>query len=122
MGALGQVLARSKVHETAPVGGPPQGDYLNAAVLLQTELEPVELMQRLLAIEASMGRVREPGKRNEPRVIDLDILWIEGIALDTETLVVPHPRLAERPFALGPLLEVAPDACDPTGRPYKTLV
>jgi 2-amino-4-hydroxy-6-hydroxymethyldihydropteridine diphosphokinase len=117
MTALGEVVARSRVYETAPHGvmrGPPQSDYLNAAVLLRTELAPEELMARLLEIEASMGRVRAPNRRNEARVIDLDILWIDGGAsVSSETLVVPHPRLSERAFALVPLLEVAPHA------PYK---
>jgi 2-amino-4-hydroxy-6-hydroxymethyldihydropteridine diphosphokinase len=113
---LGEVVARSRVYETDPVGAPPPR-YLNAAVLLDTGLRPEVLMQRLLSVEESMGRVRR--ERNEPRGIDLDILWIDGMSLSTETLVVPHPRLLERAFALGPMLEVAPDAIDPrTKRRY----
>lgn len=104
------------MYETVPVGAPPP-NYLNAAVLLETELKPEELMRELLAIEADMGRVRK--ERNEPRVIDLDVLWIEGLVVRTDQLTVPHPRLTERAFALEPLLDVAPDAADPgTGRPY----
>jgi 2-amino-4-hydroxy-6-hydroxymethyldihydropteridine diphosphokinase len=108
------------VYETAPVGGPAQPHYLNAAVLLSTKLEPSVLMERLLDIEASMGRVRK--KRNEARLIDLDVLWIEGVTLTTDALVVPHPRLLERSFALRPLLDVVPDARDPvTRQPYAAL-
>lgn len=116
MAELGTIRAESRVYETAPLG-PPQPRYLNAAVLLETLLEPDELMRRLLAIETSMGRVR--AAKNGPRTIDLDVLWIEGVVHASETVVVPHPRLVERAFALGPLLEVVPDACDPTTkRPY----
>ncbi|MGH7438284.1 MAG: 2-amino-4-hydroxy-6-hydroxymethyldihydropteridine diphosphokinase [Polyangiaceae bacterium] len=107
----------SSVYATAPVGGPPQPDYLNAAVLVETELRPRELLHALLAIESTLGRVRR--ERNGPRVIDLDVLWIEGVVVKSEELEVPHPRLAERAFALVPMLEVAPGARDPrTGVAY----
>lgn len=105
---LGVVRARSTVYETAPVGGPPQPPYLNAALALDTALSPDELMRALLAIEASLGRVR--AEKNGPRTIDLDLLWIDGVTLRTKDLEVPHPRLLSRAFALGPLLEVAPAA------------
>jgi 2-amino-4-hydroxy-6-hydroxymethyldihydropteridine diphosphokinase len=114
---IAKVVARSTVWETAPVGGPPQPDFLNAAVLVEWEREPVELLEKLLAIEAELGRVR--GVPNGPRTIDLDVLWIEGHVVDEPGLTVPHPRLHLRTFALAPLLEVAPTACDPrTGRRY----
>jgi 2-amino-4-hydroxy-6-hydroxymethyldihydropteridine diphosphokinase len=117
---LGAIRARSHVYETEPVldsAGPPQPRYLNAAVALDTDLAPDALMKALLAIEASMGRVR--AEKNASRTIDLDVLWIEDIVCASDVLVVPHPRLAERAFALGPLLEVAPDARDPeTHRAY----
>lgn len=104
------------MYETDPVDAPPPS-YLNAAVLLTCGLEPEDLMKKLLGIEALMGRVRS--ERNAPRTIDLDVLWIDGLALATASLVVPHPRLLERPFALAPLLDVAPDARDPlTKRAY----
>lgn len=107
----------SSVYATAPVGGPPQPDYLNAAVLVEVEARPRELLHSLLAIESSLGRVRH--ERNGPRAIDLDILWIEGVVVKSEELEVPHPRLKERAFALAPMLEVAPGAKDPrTGVEY----
>jgi 2-amino-4-hydroxy-6-hydroxymethyldihydropteridine diphosphokinase len=115
--AVARVEARSRVYETAPVGGPEQPSFLNAAILVSYELSPVELLDRLLAIEARLGRVRL--ERWGPRVIDLDLLWIDGVAIDEPRLVVPHPRLHERAFALRPLLDVAPDARDPrSGAPY----
>jgi 2-amino-4-hydroxy-6-hydroxymethyldihydropteridine diphosphokinase len=112
------VLAESSVVETKPVGGPPQPDYLNAAALVSFEGSPRALLQSLLAIEARLGRVR--AERWGPRTIDLDLLWIDGVVVSEPDLVVPHPRLTERAFALQPLLEVAPDAIDPrTGAPLR---
>lgn len=102
------VLELSPLYETAPVGGPSQGDFLNAALLVLTALDAKLLLERLLGVEAALGRVRR--EKNGPRTIDLDILWIEGECLSDEALTVPHPRLAERAFALRPLLDVAPDA------------
>lgn len=99
------VLARSSVYETAPVG-PPQPSYLNGAFLLNVERGPEALLDWLLAIEARLGRVRDV--RWGPRTIDLDLLFMEGVKVTTPRLTVPHPRLAERAFALAPLLDVAP--------------
>jgi len=107
----------SRVYATAPVGGPPQPEYLNAAALAVCQRTPGDLLDALLAIEADLGRVR--GEKDGPRTIDLDVLWIEDKAIGTPRLVVPHPRLHERAFALVPLLELVPDARDPrTGARY----
>lgn len=105
--AFASVLRRSRVYETRPVGGPPP-DYLNAAVLVAWDGTPLALLDRLQAIESDLGRVRS--FKNAPRTIDLDVLWFEGMTHHDERLVVPHPRLTERAFALRPLLDVAPDA------------
>jgi 2-amino-4-hydroxy-6-hydroxymethyldihydropteridine diphosphokinase len=102
------VTRRSKVYETAPVGGPPQPAFLNAAIAVDCTLSPLVLLDELQRIEADLGRTREV--RWGPRAIDLDILWIEGVTVDEPRLVVPHPRLHERAFALLPLLDVAPHA------------
>ena len=111
LGAVSQIEATSRVYETKPVGGPPQGDFLNAAVCVVWSGAPDDLLDALLAIEAGLGRVRR--ERWGPRIIDLDVLWIEGLAFASERLVVPHPRLLDRAFALVPLLEVVPGARDP---------
>ena len=112
----------SPFYETAPVGGPPQGDFLNAAVRL--EIEPPRsaraLVSALLAIEHEMGRVR--AERFGPRTIDLDLLWMEGAASMHPDAIVPHPRLHERAFALAPLVDVAPEAKAPDGTPYAELL
>ncbi len=106
------VLRQSLVYETEPVGGPAQGAFLNAALLVVTSLSARALLDRALAVEASLGRVRSADTRWGPRTIDLDLLWIEGEAVHEEGLEVPHARLLERTFALRPLLDVAPDAVD----------
>lgn len=114
-----RVLKRSPTYESPPAGGPPQGDYLNAAVLLVTSLDAREILGRALSIERALGRTRSAETRWGPRTIDLDLLWIEGEAIAEEGLTVPHPRLAERAFAVRPLLDVAPDATDfHTGQPF----
>jgi 2-amino-4-hydroxy-6-hydroxymethyldihydropteridine diphosphokinase len=105
------------VYATTPVGGPPQPEFLNAAASLRYGGAPLDLLDALLAIEARLGRRR--AERWGARTIDLDVLWIEGLAIDTARLVVPHPRLQERAFALVPLLEIEPGARDPrTGAVY----
>jgi 2-amino-4-hydroxy-6-hydroxymethyldihydropteridine diphosphokinase len=117
---IGRILRASPVYETRPVGGPPQGDYLNLALRVETELAPRALLDALLAIEHALGRRRL--ERWHPRSIDLDVLWIRDRVVDEPGLSVPHPRLVERAFALVPLLDVAPDARDPrTGARYATL-
>ncbi len=114
---VARVERTSRVYATAPVGGPPQPEYFNAAVLVVFEGTPHALLDALLAIEARHGRER--AERWGPRTLDLDVLWIEGLAVDDPRLEVPHPRLHERAFALAPLLEVVPDARDPrTGAVY----
>jgi 2-amino-4-hydroxy-6-hydroxymethyldihydropteridine diphosphokinase len=100
----------SRVYETAPVG-PPQPDYLNAAALVAWEGSAESLLEELLRIERALGRERR--ERWGPRVIDLDVLWIDGTIIESPALTVPHPRLLERAFAVVPLLDVAPGAMDP---------
>jgi len=112
-----RVERTSRVYETEPVGGVEQPEFLNAAALVEYEGSPESLLEELLTIERRLGRVR--GERWGPRNIDLDVLWIEGFAVQSERITVPHPRLKERAFAMAPLLEVAPEARDPvTGAPY----
>jgi 2-amino-4-hydroxy-6-hydroxymethyldihydropteridine diphosphokinase len=111
------VESTSRVYRTAPVGGLTQPEFLNAAALVVYRGSPAALLDALLAIEVRLGRERV--ERWGPRVIDLDLLWIDGLAVDSTALVVPHPRLLERAFALVPLLELVPTARDPlTGQPY----
>lgn len=111
LGALGTVRARSAVYATAPVGGPPQPDYLNAALWLCTDLQPLELLGQLSSLERHAGRVRDPATRNEARTLDLDLLLLGDhgeVVLVLPELVVPHPRFHERAFALRPVLDLDP--------------
>ena len=113
---IANLVSASPVYETAPVG-PPQPDYLNAAILISSRSSPFELMRELLRIELSLGRTRS--EKWGPRTIDLDILWVDGYSVECEELTVPHPRLVERAFALKPMLDIVPGAIDPlTGITY----
>jgi 2-amino-4-hydroxy-6-hydroxymethyldihydropteridine diphosphokinase len=108
---LGKITAVSSLYETEPVGYRDQPLFLNAVVALETALAPSELMRELLAIEQAMGRQRT--FRNAPRTLDLDLLLLDGIVVDTPELIVPHPRMHERAFVLVPLAEVASDVIHP---------
>ncbi len=114
-----RVGAVSRYWETPPVGGPPdQGPYLNAATALETDLGPQQLLEILLAVERQLGRVRR--ERFGPRTIDLDLLLYGDAVVDQPGLTVPHPRMHERSFMLGPLVEIAPTVIHPVFR--KTAV
>lgn len=110
-----EVVAISSYRETDPVGVEDQPPFLNGAAAVETALPARGLLERLLAIERDLGRTRE-GPRYGPRTIDLDILLYGGEAIDEPGLTVPHPRLAERPFALEPLVELDPGLALPDGR------
>jgi 2-amino-4-hydroxy-6-hydroxymethyldihydropteridine diphosphokinase len=98
----------SPLYETEPVGGPlGQGAYLNLVVQLETDLAPRELLAVCHRLESAAERIRE--ERWGPRTLDVDILWIDGVTIDTPDLQVPHPRMFERRFVLAPLGDLAPE-------------
>jgi 2-amino-4-hydroxy-6-hydroxymethyldihydropteridine diphosphokinase len=103
-----ELVAVSSLRWTDPVGFEDQPRFLNGAARIETDLPPCELLQRLLAIEAGLGRVRREGPRFGPRTIDLDLLLYGSETIDEPGLTVPHPRLAQRLFALEPLAELEP--------------
>jgi len=105
-----QVVAASRVYETAPVGGPPQDPYLNAVVAIETNLDPYELLHRAQQIEALAHRERS--ERWGPRTLDVDILLLGDVRIASDELTIPHPRMLERGFVLAPLRDVAPDLVD----------
>jgi 2-amino-4-hydroxy-6-hydroxymethyldihydropteridine diphosphokinase len=114
--AIAAVVQVSQVWQSAPVG-PPQPAYLNAAVLVDWTGSAHALLDATQAIEHELGRTR--AERWGPRTIDIDLLWIDGLAVNDDRLVVPHPELRARAFALVPLLALVPDATDPaTGQGY----
>jgi 2-amino-4-hydroxy-6-hydroxymethyldihydropteridine diphosphokinase len=113
-----RVVAVSRVYETAPVG-PPQPDYLNAVASVRTTRSAHELLERCLAVEREMGRVRN--ERWGPRIVDLDLLTYGDEEIDEPGLQVPHPRMHERSFVLAPLLELTADPKLPGGRRVSEL-
>jgi len=114
------LVAKSKLHRTAPVGFADQPDFVNACALLDTSLEPRELLDELLALEKRHGRVRS--MLNGPRSLDLDIVLYGDRVICEPGLKVPHPRAHERAFVLVPLLEAWPEAVIPGRGPVADLV
>jgi 2-amino-4-hydroxy-6-hydroxymethyldihydropteridine diphosphokinase len=111
------VVARSRVYETTPVGGPPdQPDFLNQVVAVETALDARGLWERCSAVEASLGRAREHETRWGPRAIDIDVLAFGDDVVEEADLEIPHPRMTERAFVLVPLAEIAPDLPIDDGR------
>ena len=106
-----EFLALSSFYFTSPVSPVPQEEFLNGVLKIRWEGAPLELLALLNHIEAVMGRVRDVPRG--PRVIDLDILLIDDLVIETTELTVPHPRLHERRFTLVPILEIDPSAVHP---------
>jgi 2-amino-4-hydroxy-6-hydroxymethyldihydropteridine diphosphokinase len=104
-----ELVAVSTLRETEPVGYLDQPAFLNGAARVETDLSAQDLLARLLALEQQLGRVRGDGPRFGPRTIDLDLLIYGQETIDEPGLTVPHPRLAERRFALEPLAELDPE-------------
>lgn len=105
--AIGDVTAVSPVYETAPVGGPEQGPYLNLVVEVDTLVGARGLLELCRRLEAAAGRERT--ERWGPRTLDVDVLWVDGEIVDDADLQVPHPRMWERRFVLAPLADLAPE-------------
>ena len=105
-----EVVAVSRVYETAPVGGPPQDAYLNAVVATETGLDPYALLALAQRIEGDAQRVRL--ERWGPRTLDVDVLLYGDLRLGDPELTLPHPRMLERGFVLAPLRDVAPALVD----------
>jgi len=116
LAAIGQVpgvrvLRLSCIYETQPYGNPDQPGFLNAALEVETSLDPCDLLRAMQRVERHMGRVRK--QKWEPRVIDLDILYYGSLVIDEPELSVPHPDLQNRDFVLIPLNDLIPRFTDP---------
>lgn len=116
-----RLMQMATILETAPIGGPPQGPYLNTVVEIETSLEPAALLAMLKRVESQLGRLPST-ERWGPRPIDLDLLFYDDRIIHEATLILPHPRLHERPFVLEPLSQLAPDLLHPVlGQTIATL-
>lgn len=114
-----EIKQTSSIYETDPVG-PPQPDFLNAAAEIETSLPPLDLLATLKQTETALGRQRaEPWG---PRLIDLDLLLYGTESVNEPNLVIPHPELTKRAFALVPLLEIDPDLELPSGEPLSAFL
>jgi 2-amino-4-hydroxy-6-hydroxymethyldihydropteridine diphosphokinase len=109
----GKVLSVSSVYETEPWQMNDSVSFLNQVILMETKQDGATLMEMLIQIEKSMGRIRHHGVGYESRTIDLDILFFNNEVIQSESLVVPHPQIAKRRFVLEPLAEIAPDYVHP---------
>ncbi len=103
---IGKITKQSKLYETAAWGNTEQPDFINQALVVETSLDPAELMVKVLEIENEIGRIRE--QKWGARIIDIDILFYEDQVIETVKLIVPHPFLHQRNFVLIPLMEIAP--------------
>ena len=120
LAAAGPLVAVSSLYETAPVGGPAQGPFLNAVAVVEAGLTPRALLDLCLGIERRAGRRRRV--RWGPRLLDLDLLLYDRAVVDEPGLQVPHPRLGGRRFVLEPLAEAWPEAALPDGTPVAGLL
>ncbi len=100
------VIAKSSVYRTQPVGYARQDDFYNVCVEVESQLEPGEMLGVCLGIEAGFGRIR--AIPNGPRIMDIDIIFAENYTCHSRNLIIPHPRYSERRFVLQPLLEMYP--------------
>jgi 2-amino-4-hydroxy-6-hydroxymethyldihydropteridine diphosphokinase len=116
-----ELVAVSPFYVTAPVDAPGP-DYLNAVAQLSTELEPYALLLHLLDIELMLGRKRRGLKKNAPRNVDLDLLLVDTLIIQSTPLTLPHPRLHVRAFVLRPLLDLAPDVLIPGQGPARDFL
>jgi len=111
---VSEVIALSSFYQTRPVGGPPQPDFINAVIIIETNLEPEELLLVAQAIEGAHGRERnENTVRWGPRFLDIDLIKCDEMLINSPELTIPHPRAHEREFVLRPWDEIDPAATLP---------
>ncbi|MGB0835197.1 MAG: 2-amino-4-hydroxy-6-hydroxymethyldihydropteridine diphosphokinase [Psychrobium sp.] len=115
-----RLVSVSSLYGSKPMGPSDQPDYVNAVAMLETNLEPLALLDALQHIEQTQGRVRK-AERWGPRTLDLDILLINNSTIDIPRLTVPHYGMREREFVLYPLLEIAPQLILPDGTALEQL-
>ena len=101
----------SSLYETKPVGGPEQRDFINGVLEVETDIPSGKFLDTIKAVEKTMGR--EPAGKDHPRIIDIDILLYGSEVVETDELVIPHPRMHTRHFVLKGLAEIAPEVVHP---------
>ena len=116
-----QLLLRSSLYQSAPMGPQDQDDYINAVAKIETSLTPIDLLDQLQSIEKTQGRVRK-AERWGPRTLDLDLLLFGDHAIQCERLTIPHYGLRQRAFVLLPLQEIAPELKLPDGTSINSIV
>lgn len=107
----GEIEVKSSIYETAAWGNEAQGAFLNQVLKIRTALDPSELLNTILGVEQEMGRIRS--EKYAARTIDIDILYFNHLIVETDQLIIPHPRIKDRRFVLIPLTEIAPEMIDP---------
>lgn len=105
---VGNICSMSNVYKSTPHGYISQSEYLNQALIVETDLQPMELLDVTQGIESQLHRVRSLTERYTDRTIDIDILFIGNEIFSNERLTIPHPRIGEREFVLLPLSQIAP--------------
>ncbi len=117
------IVETSRYYQTEPVDYEDQDWFVNAVVKVRTDLGPFALLKELLAIENALGRRRESVPRFGPRIIDLDLILYDGLRIETEELVVPHPRMHKRRFVLEPICDIEPELPHPVlGKTMRQLL
>ena len=111
---LGKLKLQSALYQSSPWGFEHENDFINQVLLLETDLTKWEILQNCLQIEKDLGRKRKENKGYSARVIDIDLLFVNDEVVDTDQLILPHPRLHLRKFTLLPLMELIPDFVHPT--------
>lgn len=110
---VGDVLALSDLYETEPWGFESENSFLNAVIVMTTELSPMDLLDATRLIEIEMGRVEKSDGTYHDRIIDIDLLLVDEEIVRTERLTLPHPLMHKRAFVMEPLAEVAPSVKHP---------
>lgn len=110
---VGDVLALSAFYETEPWGFESENSFLNAALLLETPLFPLDLLKVTQQVEIEMGRVHKSNGQYHDRIIDIDLLLYDDLVMQTVELTLPHPLMHKRMFVIEPLVEIAPDVIHP---------
>ena len=113
-----EIISRSRLYRSAPYGFADQPPFINAAIRIETNLPPLDLLKKLQETEKTLGK--KVIRKNGPRVIDLDLLLYDDLSIESEELLLPHPRILDRDFVLRPLHDLNPELSHPFWAP-KTL-